>query len=204
MAHGASTYWARLPKGYDLNAPTAVPLIVMLHGCGDNAQNFVSWGAVPYDLRANQSYIGVAMELGRDGQCWDIGADGPKVMAAIADVRKYFFADQRKITIGGFSSGGILAYKLGLANSTMFSSIMIEHSAPDNQGASMAGIARKVPITHNAAVNDGDFPITTVRTDINLFKASGFTVVYTEDQGTHDGTSAHFLAMIPTALSRSL
>lgn len=203
VASGASTYWVRLPKGYNVATPTAAPMVVMLHGCGDSAENFVQWAAAPPDLRANQSYIAVSMELGRNGQCWNDGADAAPVMTAIADARKYFYADQRKIHIGGYSSGGILAYKLGFANSTTFASIVIEHSAPGDLSR-LSSVGRKIPITHNAGVNDGSFPIAPVRANIQTMKSAGFPVTFYEDPGGHDGDSAHFVKLINQALKSSI
>ncbi|HSO30851.1 MAG TPA: hypothetical protein VLT33_00005, partial [Labilithrix sp.] len=50
-----SGYVAYVPAGYDGTAP--MRLIVGLHGCGDSAANFATWGVNPYATRAAQTHI---------------------------------------------------------------------------------------------------------------------------------------------------
>ena len=71
-----------VPPTYDGNTP--VHLLVGLHGCGDNAQNFASWAVNPFDTRKKQEHIGISIG-GRDGQCWQ-NADEPTVQVRSLDV----------------------------------------------------------------------------------------------------------------------
>ena len=77
-----SDYVGFVPKSY-AGKPTT--LVVGMHGCGDNAQNFATWGVNPYKSRGTQGWIGISIG-GRDGSCWDTSNDADKVLSAIADV----------------------------------------------------------------------------------------------------------------------
>jgi len=79
-----SPYIGFVPKGYT-GQPTT--LVVGLHGCGDSAMNFATWGVNPGKTIATQKHIGISIG-GRDGQCWDTKTDGDKVLAAIEEVAK--------------------------------------------------------------------------------------------------------------------
>ena len=62
-------------------------LVVGLHGCGDTASNFATWGISPYDTRKKQDWIGITVDgASGGGNCWDLKNDVEKVTAAIADM----------------------------------------------------------------------------------------------------------------------
>jgi predicted esterase len=204
VAHGEHSYWMRLPNGYDLAAPAPAPMVVALHGCGDTAENFAQWAAAPSALRKEQSYIAVSMDLGRNGQCWNEIADADRVMRAISDVRAHVYGDARSIHIAGFSSGGVLAYRLGLTHAAMFASVIIEHASANGLETLINQAARRVPVVVNAGKNDGVFPIDSVRAQAQTLRSAGFPVALTEHEGGHDGSSEHFVALIRAALVHSL
>ncbi|MCL2724407.1 MAG: prolyl oligopeptidase family serine peptidase [Polyangiaceae bacterium] len=121
------SYVAYVPASYSPNTP--MRLIVGLHGCGDDALNFAHWAINPNT--ATQQYIGISVDgaTSPDGEgCWDVGNDDPKVLAAVDDISKCYWVDQSRITIAGYSSGGILAYSVGLQNASRFAGILIEDS----------------------------------------------------------------------------
>ena len=116
-----ASYVGFVPKSYAGQPST---LVVGIHGCGDSAMNFAKWAVNPYKTIATQTHIGISIG-GRDGQCWDTKNDDPKVTAAIADIASCFYVHQQKVVLAGYSSGGILAYKMGLAQSAKYAGIII-------------------------------------------------------------------------------
>jgi predicted esterase len=185
--------WLRLPPGYDAAAPTPQPLVLGIHGCGDTAQNFVTWAIAPGSVRATQGYIALSLG-GRDGQCWDMAADPPKVLAALERVRRCFYVHQQRVVIAGFSSGGMLAYKVGLAYADLFAGILIENSGlsagvgGNNVSGALAAAAWKLPVAHTARLGDDNFPIEGVRSDRDKLVAAGFSVDLREVAGEHGDT----------------
>jgi predicted esterase len=187
---GESSYVAYVPKSYN-GSPTR--LLVALHGCGDDAQNFAEWAGAPYATRDDQTHITISVDgASGGGGCWSIQRDTSKVLAAIDDVAKCVYVHRQKIVVGGFSSGGMLAYSVGMKNADRFAGILIENSALSSAGNAdglLAGAARKIPVAHVAHVQDSVFPIGKVRGDWSKMKAAGFPLMSEELPGDHDGTT---------------
>jgi predicted esterase len=166
-------------------------MLVGLHGCGDNAKNFLSWAATTFASRPAQSYIAISLG-GRDGQCWSLPGDEEIVRTAIEDVRQCFYAHDRKIYIGGYSSGGLLAYQYGLKNAGRFAAILAYNTSIPNRAALLAGASYKVPVVAQGGLSDGNFPPATFRADWSALRAAGFNLVSREVAAGHDGASAHW------------
>ena len=65
-------------------------------------------------------------------------------MAALADFETHFNVDRRRVILGGYSSGGDLAYRTGFRHSSTFAGLLIENSSPFRDTESSAGrIARR-------------------------------------------------------------
>ncbi len=186
-----SSYVAYVPASYTGNAP--VRLIVGLHGCGDSAMNFATWGVNPYETRATQQHIGISIGS-QDGNCWSLGADDDKVLAAVDDISKCFWVHQKKVVIAGFSSGGQLAYRVGLQKASRFAGIIIEDSglyaADNNPDALLANASWKLHIAHRTHTSDPVFPLVKVKADWAKTTAAGFPLVTSETPGAHDGVSS--------------
>jgi predicted esterase len=157
--------------------------------------NFATWGAVPFALRGTQDYIAISIG-GRDGQCWTLATDGPIVTAAIAHVRSCFYVHQRRIVLAGYSSGGMLAYKLAMANALTYAGVLIENSGLSqavgggNVDSTLDAASWSINVAHSARLGDLSFPIAGVRSDRDKMLAHGIPLQYRELAGTHDGTSA--------------
>jgi predicted esterase len=178
-----------VPSSYDGSAP--VRLIVGVHGCGDNAKNFGAWAVNPYNTRASQDHIGISIG-GRDGSCWST-SDDPKVLAAVDDISTCFWVHQKKVVIAGYSSGGMLAYRVGLSNASRFAGILIEDSglyaASSNPDALLANASWLLNVAHLTHTSDPDFTLAKVRADWVKIQAAGFPLLTQETAGTHDGTT---------------
>lgn len=198
----STAYVAYVPASYDGTTP--MRLIVGLHGCGDDAMNFATWGVNPYDTRATQDHIGISIG-GADGRCWN-ASDDAKVLAAVDDISACFWVHQKKVVIAGFSSGGELAYRVGLSQASRFAGILIEDSglyaASGNPDALLANAAWKLRIAHLTHTSDPVFPLAQVKADWVKTKAAGFPLMTSETPGAHDGSSTDWAAwLIPESAS---
>ena len=175
------SYVGFVPKSY-AGKPTT--LLVGIHGCGDSALHFAQWAVNPYKTIATQDYISISIG-GRDGQCWDTKNDEPKVTAAITDISTCFYVHQQKVVLAGYSSGGILAYKMGLTQSAKYAGIIIENSGLG--GTAPSGASWKINVAHIAHLNDDSFPIAGTRADWAKLEAAKIPLQKKEVPGTHDG-----------------
>ena len=193
LASPESSYVVRLPPSYDMAHPKPSRLLVALKGCGDTAANFATWAAVPPSVRGSQDYIAISVG-GRDGGCWNGAIDAPIVAAAIADVRSCFYVHQGHIVLGGYSDGGDLAYRIGMANALAYAGLLIEKGALSiavgaaNVDATLNAAAWKLNVGHTAGLLDDSYPISVVRSDITKMQNHGFPVHYRETGVNHDGS----------------
>jgi len=200
-----SDYVGYVPASYSPTKPMRV--IVGMHGCSDDAMNFAKWGISPWDTRATQQHIGISVggETGSN-HCWAKGVDDDKVLAAVDDIAKCFWVDRSKVIIAGFSSGGELAYRVGLMNASKFAGILIENSSLYAAGSPastlLGGAAWKLPIAHRAHSSDSVFPISQVKADWSTIQSAGFPIATSEVAGTHDGDGQDWASwLIPQSAS---
>ena len=195
LTSALSNYAVRLPPAYEVANPRPSRLLVALHGCGDNAMNFATWAAVPFALRAKQNYIAISVG-GRDGACWSLSTDAALVAAAIAHVRSCFYVHQERIVLGGYSSGGGLAYKLAMTDALTYAGVLIEHSSltsavgSSNVDAALNAAGWKLNIGHTAGINDEVYSIDEVHSDQAKILAHGFPMQFREDASDHNGSSS--------------
>ncbi len=186
---GATDYWAFVPETYDASNETATPLLIWLHGCGGYSEGDI-WVVDPgEEAQPPQDWLTVAVG-GREGSCWVPSVDEAKVMAALADVETHFNVDRRRVILGGYSSGGDLAYRTGFRHSSTFAGLLIENSSPfrdteSSQAESLAAATTKLHIVHLAHLQDTTYPIAGVRTETAAVKAAGFPIELIEVPGEH-------------------
>jgi len=188
VTSGAVPYWAFVPDTYDPSNLTPAPLLIWLHGCGGYSEGDI-WVVDPGASGDPQDWLTVAVG-GREGGCWSPSADEAKVMAALADVETHFNVDRGRVILGGYSSGGDLAYRTGFRHSTTFQGLLIENSSPfrDTESSaveSLGAATTKFPIVHLAHTSDTTYPIAGVRQEVGEVKAAGFPIELIERPGAH-------------------
>jgi acetyl esterase/lipase len=180
-----TTYWVDVPAGYDSSHATPITLLVWLHGCG----GYASGDIYSVSPAASRQYISVTVG-GREGACWDVNADTAKVLAAIADVKTHFNINPRRVILGGYSSGGDLAYRVAFYNAKSFAGVLIENSSPfrdtgSSSSASLAAAAWKFNVVHLAHLQDTTYGIAGVRAETDAMQNAGFPMTRIEVDGGH-------------------
>lgn len=177
-----SNYWVFVPTAYDSSHATPTKMFVWLHGCGGQSQNDVSM----VSNVTGQNWISVAVG-GREGACWsNMATDGPKILAAIADMKTHFNIDPKQVYLGGYSSGGDIGYPLLFTNAGLFAGGMFENTSPDNSAFTASQTASwKVNIAHLAHLSDTTYPINSTRSNMTTLRNNGFPVTLIEKPGTH-------------------
>jgi hypothetical protein len=175
-------YWTAVPDSYD-NTPTA--LLVWLHGCGGRGEGDIETVAPSGD----QDYIAIAVG-GREGLCWEPDIHSALVLAALADVKTHFNIDPRRVILGGYSSGGDLAYRTAFFNANLFAGVLAENTSPFSdtglkEPELLAAADWKFNVVQLAHTEDDTYPIATVRAETNALKAAGFPVTLIERPGSH-------------------
>jgi hypothetical protein len=187
---GAVEYWGFVPYSYNASNLAPTPLLIWLHGCGGESSGDI-WVVDPgADPEEPQDWMTLALG-GREGGCWTpLTATEPMVMAALADFETHFNVDRRRVILGGYSSGGDLAYRTGFRHSSTFAGLLIENSSPfrDTESTateSLAAATTKLHIAHLAHTGDMTYPIEGVREEVGAVKAAGFPVELIERPGGH-------------------
>ncbi len=177
-------YWADVPASYDATHQTPTTLFVWLHGCGGESS-----GDIYTVSPEGRDWISIAVG-GREGDCWDPNSDQSLVLTAIADVETHFNIDRHRVILGGYSSGGDLAYRLAFYNADQFAGVLAENTSPfrdtgSTESASLAAAAWKFHVVHLAHLQDMTYPIQGVREETDAMIAAGFPLQRIEVDGGH-------------------
>ena len=180
-----SNYWIYAPSAYDPSHAKPITLFVWMHGCGGQGR----WDIYQVSPGESQNFISIALG-GREGACWDVNSDTALVLAAIADVKTHVNINPHRVVLGGYSSGGNLAYRTAFYNADTIAGVLAENTAPftgtgSSQSASMSAAAWRFPIVHLAHTQDAAYPISRVRDEMNALTTAGFPVTLMERPGGH-------------------
>jgi predicted esterase len=189
-AGGGAEYSAFIPRSYDATNQTPTTLFVWLHGCGGEAEGD-AWVVDPgAEEGVPQDWMTLSLG-GRDGGCWNpLAETEPLVMAAIADFETHFNVNRQRVILGGYSSGGDLAYRTAFKHSSTFAGLLIENSAPfrdtEASEAELLGAATtKFHIVHLAHAEDETYELDEVEPEIAAVRAAGFPVEFIVRPGGH-------------------
>lgn len=178
-------YWAWVPSSYDATHQTPTKLFVWLHGCGGENK----WDIYNVAPAPTGNYIAIAPD-GREGACWDTGQDTARVIAAIDDVRTHFNISPQRVVLGGYSSGGDLAYRTAYYNSNRIAGVISENTAPfAHIGVSteqaIAASSFKFRVVHLHHTEDDVYTTAIVDPDIAALQNAGFPTTYLTRPGNH-------------------
>lgn len=185
ISGGEDGYWADVPNSYDETHNTPTTLLVWLHGCG----GFSSGDIYNVSPGGSQDWISVA-PLGREEGCWNVGTDQSKVLAAVADVETHFNINPRRVILGGYSSGGDLAYRTAFYHANLFAGVLAVNTTPfrdtgSSQADSIAAASWKFHVVHLAHIQDTTYPIDVVESETDAMISAGFPLARIEREGTH-------------------
>jgi predicted esterase len=94
------------------------------------------------------------------------------------------------VILGGYSSGGDIAYRMAFYNSGTYAGVLAENTSPfrdtgSSQADSLAAATTKFNVVHLAHLQDDTYPIAEVRAETDAMKAAGFPITRIEAVGTH-------------------
>ena len=194
-----SEYWLNVPKAYDDTHETPIRLVVLLHGCAMLAQDTANQVKGQVTATSLDNFILMSPGLGRDGQCWDSTADRGPLVAAIADVKRHFNIDPRRVVLGGYSSGSTLAGQVALSDASSFAGLFVLPGRPftsnENRTQLMTAAEWKLNIVWRAHKSDEFYPLDILRLDKVALLAAGWPLVFSEVAGTHafDGDDLNYI-----------
>jgi len=183
-------YFVYVSDLYNIKHTVPTKALVWLHGCFGKAEDEAETVSV-----AHQSWITISVggETGKDS-CWDVTRDREKVLAALDDVKTRINIDASKIVLGGYSSGGDLAYRLAYESPKAFAGVLVENTSPfrdtgltqkDALAPFKAPSSFKPNVTHVAHGGDATYPIDGVRAETQALVEAGFHLKLIVVPGNH-------------------
>jgi predicted peptidase len=166
---------------YDPDEKRSLPAILLLHGAGDQAGDFLgAWKA----FSKKQDVILIAPELPRDLKFEDLA---PAVFRCLVDDAKTKVSvDSDRVYVFGNSMGGYLAYDAAMFDSEYFAAVAVHAMGIAEEYRGIVNRAnRKIPIAIYIGDEDRLVPVVEVRATRDLLEKSGFPVHYVEIKG-HD------------------
>jgi poly(3-hydroxybutyrate) depolymerase len=157
------------------------PALLMLHGAGDQASNFIeTWT----HMAARQHIVLIAPDLPRDPKFEDVA---PKVFRCVVqDAMQQVTLDRQRIYVFGHSMGGYLAYDAAMFDSDYFAAVAVHAMFISEEYLWILGHAtRKTPIAIYSGDQDPFVPIQKVRETRDRLVKAGFPVHFIEMEG-HD------------------
>ena len=181
----AADYWLHVPESYEVSHHTPTRLLVWLHGCGGFSSGDI------WNVRAGEGQFWISVApTGREGSCWQPGADQAEVLASVNDVSSHFNIDPRRVFLGGYSSGGDLSYRTAFHHANRFAGILVENTTPfrdtgSSREDSLAAASWKFNVAHLAHNQDTTYPIETVDEETGAMIEAGFPLDLIRVDGTH-------------------
>src|SRR5207302_4283559 len=173
MVFKLGNYWIDVPTSYDSTHQTPTELLVWSHGCGGESAGDI-FNVAP--TAGGPTYIAITVD-GREDACWDVNADTPLLLNAVADVKTHFNIDPQRVVLGGYSSGGYLSYRVAFTHSTEIAGVLAENTSPFRDTGLTQGQALAAPfhfhVVHLAHLQDDTYPIDGVRSETGAVQAAG-------------------------------
>jgi poly(hydroxyalkanoate) depolymerase family esterase len=195
-AAGARTYKLYVPRSYD---GSALPLVVMLHGCTQNPDDFAA-GTQMNQVAEEAGCLVVYPEQtsgANQSKCWNWfnsidqqrGQGEPSIIAGIAEkISDDYAVNPQQVYVAGLSAGGAMAVIVGTLYPDLFAAVGVHSGLPtgcarDVQGAfaAMSGGAPTVRRAKSGATpptivfhGDADTTVNPVNGE-RILEAAGLT-----------------------------
>ena len=146
---GTRTYKLYVPAGHGVEGGGRAPMVVMLHGCTQSADDFAA-GTRMNALADRHGFLVVYPEQAANAngsKCWnwfrpaDQARDGgePSLIAGITrEVASRYHVDERRILVAGLSAGAAMAVILGDAYPELYAAIGAHSGLPHGAAHDMA------------------------------------------------------------------
>jgi predicted esterase len=176
-----------VPDGYDGAQPA--PLLIALHGAGGDENDFFDdFPQSPLQPEAQRHGFIVLCPKGRDPHSGYRGAAGEDVFDVLAEVRREYRIDARRIYLMGHSMGAYATWRLAIEHPDLFAAL-----GPISGGGDPKDLdkIRTIPeyIVHGAG--DRTVPVAQSRAMAAAARQAGAEVVYVEVPG-----AGHYAAAI--------
>lgn len=165
-------------------AVRSAPLVVLLHGAGEDARDGLAL------LRQQADATGlILLALSSRGPTWDLilrrGRYGPDVAAidgALESTFSRYAVDPARVAVGGYSDGASYALSLGIANGDLFTHVL--GFSPGFMASTAEVGSPRIFVSHG--IRDGWLPIERCsRRIVPQLEHAGYDVTYREFEGGH-------------------
>jgi phospholipase/carboxylesterase len=171
------------PLHYEKNY--AYPLLIWLHGCGGDERQLRR--VMP--LISMRNYVAAAprgtesCELGKQGFDWgeseeSLDQAARRVFDCIDAVEEKFNVAPHRIFLGGFESGGTMAFRIGLRHPDRLAGVLSVGGPFPNCGTPLACLrdARNLPLFIAQGRDSQRYPVERTCAELRLFHAAGMAV----------------------------
>ena len=174
------TYYSYVP-----NDPTAMPVVVLLHGSGWDGQELANpWKS----LAAAERFIIVAPNS-LHADTWSLADDSPEFLHQVVNqVKATHAVDETRIYLFGHSGGARYALALALIDSEYYAATAVHAGALSPQSVRFFALAKRhMPVAFWVGDRDSLFPLESVKATKTLFDEHGFqTELFIIPNHTHD------------------
>ncbi len=172
-----SYYLLDVPEKY--SADRSWPLLVALHGAGDNAKNFIGlWS----QLAMKEGYL-LAVPCGdskapdwSDNQRTWSGSSPKFILWVIDQVKKAYRINEERIYLAGFSAGGHMTFYAGLLNPGVFAAL-VPCSGCVMEEITDSALEKASNLPVRALVGEKDPNFEPVKQSVERLKKAGFKTV---------------------------
>jgi predicted esterase len=175
-----------IPESYD--PAKSWPLVVALHGMGgDENSMFDGYAGAVKTAAARLGFL-VVCPKGRDTASMYRGAAEQDVMDVLAEVRRDYQVDPKRIYLMGHSMGGYGTWSTAMDHPDIFAAL-----GPISGGGNPAGMAKLKDVPEYVVHGDADptVPVTQSRSMVEAGKKAGAPITYVEvPGGTHSSVAA--------------
>lgn len=184
--HTLQPYRLFIPEAY--NPAKTWPLVVALHGMGGDENSMFDAYAGSVKRAAERLGFLIVCPKGRDTASMYRGAAEQDVMDVLAEVRRDYRVDPKRIYLMGHSMGGYGTWSTAMDHPDVFAAL-----GPISGGGNPAGMVKLKDVPQYVVHGDADptVPVTQSRMMVEAGKKAGANIVYVEvPGGTHTSVAA--------------